>query len=283
MDWILEETTERKRINSINEIYDGNNLLIKEFIHLDLTNIDLSIIPKEEWEDCIFYNTSFKNTGIKFIPNKLKKINQEEAKSIGIKNYYCGNNIYMNFCDFSDNDLSYLEHKDFCKNDLIFEIYYYGCNFSNTNINYLRDLKNVYLDKLYEKFDYDYWRQGTYGIRNSYCDFETLIKNPFLNIPSDIFILILACARSKIINYYRDVKKENDEMIIKRLEECLIYDKQGYVRLLYEKIKSQLSIKGKYRFFLGSIYEQTLKDIDFSDIPIEVLDEFSINSNSFYL
>ena len=40
IDGSVSEDTKR---NNINEIYDGNNLLTKEFIHLDL-----SCIPKEK-------------------------------------------------------------------------------------------------------------------------------------------------------------------------------------------------------------------------------------------
>ena len=55
-------------------------MLIRDFSNLDLSNIDLSSIPIEAWEDCIFYNTNFKNTGIKFIPNKLRKVSINKSK-----------------------------------------------------------------------------------------------------------------------------------------------------------------------------------------------------------
>ena len=104
-----EEINVRKRINSLDEIYDGTNLLIREFVDLDLSNIDLSNIPISEWEGCFFDNTSFKNTGIKFIPNKLGESDKYVLRYLA--NYKC-RGITINNCDFSDNDLTYLKKED---------------------------------------------------------------------------------------------------------------------------------------------------------------------------
>lgn len=60
---------ERKRIENIDEIWDGHNLLIKDFSNLDLSNIDLSIIPEDKWKKCTFCNTNLNNTNIRF-PNE---------------------------------------------------------------------------------------------------------------------------------------------------------------------------------------------------------------------
>lgn len=39
-----EEINVRKRINTLDEIYDGNNLLINDFVNLDLSNINFGMI-----------------------------------------------------------------------------------------------------------------------------------------------------------------------------------------------------------------------------------------------
>ena len=168
-----------RKINDINEIYDGNNLLINDFSNMDLSNIDLSSIPIEKWENCIFYNTNFKNTGIRFIPSKLKS---------AIKK------LNIDYCDFSDNDLSYLERKDFCFENSKEEIGTYGCNFRNTKMNCLTKLLNVELDISYQNFDKEYF--GTryeFFVNNYYVDIDinTILKNPFLNISSARLLWII--------------------------------------------------------------------------------------------
>ena len=61
----------RRKINSLDEIWNGWKLKIKDFSNLDLEGLNLSRIPKRAWKHCIFNNTSFKNTGIKFKLHKL--------------------------------------------------------------------------------------------------------------------------------------------------------------------------------------------------------------------
>ena len=84
----MVEYNSRRKINKLSEIYDGKNLLLKEFVNLDLSNLDLSSIPMENWENCLFYNTSFKNTGIKFIPNKLASAAKVQIKTLDLPTDY---------------------------------------------------------------------------------------------------------------------------------------------------------------------------------------------------
>jgi len=109
------KTNVTKKINKLDEIYDGENLLLKNFVNLDLSNLNLSSIPKEKWEKCIFYNTNFKNTGIKFVPNKLAKATLEEVLFYELPSYY-KKGKKMAYCNFSYNDLTYLKREDFCIN-----------------------------------------------------------------------------------------------------------------------------------------------------------------------
>ena len=181
----MDNLQPRRRINDISEIYDGKELLIKEFVNLDLSNIDLSIIPIEQWYNCTFYNTSFKNTGIKFIPNKLSITPRDETKKYQLF-MYLPIYICMCYCDFSDNDLSYLRPQDF-DTYMDSEVCTYGCNFSNTGLNFLKTLQNVILDEGYADYDYDhqYWKfKGGFFHWPDYVDIETIKKNPFLKVPS---------------------------------------------------------------------------------------------------
>jgi len=296
----LYRLCERKKVNDLSEIYDGQELLIKEFINLDLSNIDLSKIPSEKWESCIFYNTSFKNTKIKFIPNKLSGIPQEDVKKSNLKFYY-NESPCMYYCDFSDNDLTYLKHSDF-KTNKEAEVYTYGCDFSNTGINFLKTLINVVLDSSYTDYDFnnEYWKFES-GTPNwpDFIDTNTIIKNSFLKVPS--FRILNAIA-----DYVNNVNKENKvssrynfnssgkiyfeisggdlnykKNIVTECEKILEYDKQGYGKKLYNKLAAFMSLDEKLEFFRFSIRYLNIKNIDFEDIPVEVLRYYTIKNNRF--
>jgi len=286
---------DRKKINNLSEIYDGENLLISDFSNMDLSNIDLSCIPIEKWENRIFYNTSFKNTGIKFKPNRLKAVLKKDE----YESYCYKKHSYFDFCDFSDNDLTYLQLDDF-KVD-INEVSTYGCDFSNTGINFLQTLINVKLDLSYGNysFDSDYWHVGSVGVSYpEFIDINTIIKNDFLTFPS--FKLLVA-----IEHYLRDMAIKNNaigfgvdsngkvdvfksagtpaykQSIVSKCEEFLKYDKQGYLIKLYDKLKPFMSLDDKYEFFRASICEMNIKDVDFDDIPVSLLRWFRFIRNNF--
>ena len=182
----MDEYKSRKKINKLSEIYDGESLLLREFVNLDLSNLDLSSIPMEQWENCFFYNTSFKNTGIKFLPNRLADVSASQITALGLPDYYKFGKKIMCFCDFSDNDFSWLTKDDFCigRDN---EIDTNGCDFTNTKINFLKTLINVKLDESYKNYGFfdDYWKFN-YGTVNwpDFIDINTIVKNPFLNVPS---------------------------------------------------------------------------------------------------
>lgn len=289
----------RKKINKLDEIYDGENLLLKEFINLDLSNLDLCSIPKEKWESCIFYNTSFKNTGIKFVPNKLAKVSLEQIAILGLPSCYKAKKA-MVYCDFSDNDLTYLTAEDFSA-DGINEVNTYGCDFSNTGINFLKTLINLRLDSSYQEygFDSEYWAfySGTVNWPD-FIDINTILKNPFLNVPSfrllnAIFHYIFE-SKHRADFFYKfivDSKKfesledpaltEYVENVVKNCEILLSYDKQGYGKKLYDILYPFLDLRGKCEFFIFRIRYLNIKNVDFEDIPIEVLRYYDIQNNIF--
>lgn len=290
----------RKKINNLDEIYDGENLLLNEFINLDLSDLNLYVISKEKWENCIFYNTSFKNTGIKFVPRKLAKASLEQISVFELPSYYKTHKA-MAYCDFSDNDLTYLTREDFCV-DSLNEIITYGCDFGNTGINFFKTLINLKLDSSYQMYDFDseYW-SFSYGIINwpDFIDINTIIKNPFLNVPS--FRILNAIAR-----YVCETNKENmittgcrfdssgkimwdysggDDVykidMVNKCEEFLKYDKQGYGKKLYNKLSPFMSLNEKFEFFVFSIKYLNVKNVDFEDVPVEVLRYYAIQNNKF--
>ena len=290
----------RKKINNLNEIYNGKKLLTKEFINLDLSNLDLSTIPITEWEDCIFYNTNFQNTGIKFIPNKLAKTIVKNAKNMDLQPFKV-DGIYMNYCDFSNNDLTFLTPNDFYQSGNN-EVKTYGCIFTNTGINFLKTLVNIKLDSSYQeyKFDDDFWK-FEYGSINFpfFIDINTIIKNPNLRIPS--FRIMKAIEKYLFDDYRKQsfpstLKRDNNGNIrwgfhngnieykanmVKQCEDFLKYDKQGYGKNLYEKLKPFMSTEERFEFFMFSIQYLDIKNIDFEDIPAELLRFYTIQNNNF--
>lgn len=289
----------RRKINNLAEIYDGKNLLFKEFINMDLSGIDLSNIPKEKWGNCLFYNTSFKNTGIRYIPNKLASATKEQIETLKLPSDYNSDIAVIN-CDFSDNDLTYLKHEDFAvyqkldKNKYYYEVKTCGCDFSNTGINYLNTLINIKLDTSYKKYGFDdYFWAFDYGTFNwpDYIDINTIIKNPFLNVPS--FRVLNAIAhyvydRNQRERLYLDWELFDDprmieyvKEIVNNCEKFLEYDKQGYGKKFYNKLLPFMNLRQRFEFFIFLIRNLNLKNIDFEDIPAEVLRYYTIQNNKF--
>lgn len=297
----MDKLEPRKRINDISEIYDGTELLTKEFVNLDLSNIDLSIVPIEQWYNCTFYNTSFKNTRIKFIPNKLAITPREQSERFQLY-IYLPIYICMCYCDFSDNDLSYLKLQDF-DTYMDSEVCTYGCNFSNTGLNFLQTLRSVVLDQGYADYDYKhkYWKIKP-GFTNwpDFIDIETIKKNSFLKVPSfrlmkAIYLWLftndwyktLAKARKLDLNGFILFSMLDDEDIkvieglVKECEKFLKYDKQGYGIKLYSKLKPFMTIEEKINFFMLNLKNLNIKNVDFEDIPVELLSCYHLFGNKF--
>lgn len=106
------EKEEIKIIEDISLIYDGEKLLVKDFSNMDLSKLDLSIIPGGKWKNCVFHNTNFSGTNIKFNPQYLKKFKRYEWS---FDRKYMYNSIIC--CNFEGCDLSYLkpENMEFVK------------------------------------------------------------------------------------------------------------------------------------------------------------------------
>lgn len=238
---------EKKKINNINEIWDGENLLITEFINLDLEGINLGEIPIDEWEKCYFCNTSFKNTNIKFIPKKL--LRSESGY------------IIIDSCDFSNNDLSYLTDSD------LRLAYFKSCDFRNTKLKaVIYKFKNLFLDETYpyenKKFIND-------------IDIGTIINNSFISYSSKHLI--------RAIRGYLNERFTYNEffisMIISISEEFLEYDKSGDLKKIYEYLKPMMNNNEKVEFFKnGIIADKNFENINIENFPIDLLNCFTFQN-----
>lgn len=279
---------EKKKINDISEIWDGKKLKFKDFSNLDLSGIDLSEIPESAWNNCIFFNTDFSNTNIKFRPNKL-------ATSIA-DNYFEKNRkgIYMLNCIFDNSDLSYLTPSDFYSPEKKCVVFYDGCSFKKTGFHISNYLVNMVLDDYYLKKDFNDFDE--FISRNNYIiiDINTIVKNPLLKVPSYLILRSIASYLYHVKEIELPLKKtfdgylKRDEMTIQRkkelVKECegfLEYDKQGYLKKLYEMLKPMMNLTQRYNFFTRKIDGVHIKNVNIKNFPISLLYMFEFSRNNF--
>lgn len=271
----------RKKINDIGEIWDGKKLLIKDFSNLDLSGIDLSEIPEKEWRNCIFSNTDFSNTNIKFRPNYLKTI----IGKFHTSNDFLG--IFIKNCDFSDNDLSYIQNFDFYSSNKKCYVYVESCNFKNTKLRVDINWYDLELDDYYLSLDYkDFYFVENLNCKINFIDINTIRKNPGLKLPSFRYIIATS-------SYIRDKEKgelhynkkglnlEQKKKIVNECESLLELDSQGYLKTFYELFKNKMDIEDKYNFFNRKIKGLYLKDIAIKNFPSSLLTCFDFSGNTF--
>lgn len=218
---------ERKKVNSIEEIWDGKKLIIKDFSNLDLEGLDLSVIPPREWYRCIINNTSFKNTGVKLffhgMPNKP------------IKN-----------CDFSYNDSFDLLGID--------TKYFDNCDFRETNTTDDIFGKNNYLDKNFKSWSH------VVGYDMLPIDLGTLEKNPQLELSSTELLYIIltnvtVTKEEKCISLIEEFLKYDKQGDLKKLYDILKNELMEYEII---KLFSELRI-------LNVIFKDiNFEDIDYT-------------------
>ncbi len=274
-----KELARQTKIKSINQIFDGDNLLVTDFSNLNLAGLNLSTIPMHLWNNCTFFNTNFAGTGIKFLPNMLKRITDGNKESVN-----------MCYCNFEGCDLSFLTKDDFNING--WEINTIGCNFKNTNLKHdcLRFLYDLTLDESYGDYNFEHW--GDFD--GYYADFDllTIIKNPFLNLSSSRLVRIFEhfALKSQALLEYQYIPKESrwkwtidPEKLQKVVEMCeygLQFDKQGHFKRFYEAISKNFTLENKYWFFRIEIKDALIKDADIKDIPISVLIHYYFNGGN---
>ena len=240
---------ERKKVGSIDEVWDGEKLLINDFSNLDLEGIDLSVVPSECWVDCIFHNTSFKNTGIRFFPYYLNvEVQSTMISSFGLElrcRVICD-------CDFSDNDLSYLNRADFSSFHN-----FRNCNFSNTKLPFFIYGENNILDESCTKYEYNPYRPK--------LDLKTIFNNRQLN--DSLFWAIFANRGGK-----RSLTKKEMEQFVLESTKLFELEYGDELKRFYEWL--DLDLKQKSLFFCGTIKGVDFNGRNISGFPIEILDCF---------
>jgi MoaA/NifB/PqqE/SkfB family radical SAM enzyme len=245
------KNTIRKKVKNINRILGLKktvfNKIKKDFSNMDLSKYDLSNIKPEDWNDAVFFNTNLSGTNIEFYPYNLRKGS-------------------MTNCNLSNNDLSYLKESNFNWVKMA------GCDFTNTNLNIdfnkvgaleSTALFHIKLDKSYDKKSESFWD-------NLNIDFSTLDLNPNIKISSaKIYEMI-----QKTLPSLGEIRYEEQyTKYVSLAEKYMNYDKSDSLIELYNIFKDMMDVEEKFYFFKGIINEMKLDNIDFSNIPIRLLEK----------
>lgn len=231
----------RRKINSLDEIWDGKRLKTKDFSNLDLEGINLSRIPKWSWKNCIFNNTSLKNTGIKF---KLNKLDFSLSETNFEKNYI------IKDCDFTGNNL-----KRIFKNLKKYNIEFESCDFTDTNISNFIYGKNNTLDQSCTEYDISF--------KHSIIDAKTIVNSPNLNV--DITILL-----GVIQDVWEDEYINDGVKIFKKLLEHK--DANGLKKLYNILNRYMDDIEIFQSFASGRIVNKSFNEINLGNIDKDIFE-----------
>lgn len=246
---------ELKKFNNLEEFLNSNEYQNKDLSYCDLSNLDLSNIDKDKWKNFLFFHTNFTNTNIKFNPQFLRK-NQEDYHII-------------EYCDFTNCDLSYMHYKDFetCSIN--------NSCFFNTKLN-VSLIDTSFKDVI---FSIEMQKEVEYEIATNHKNIELLIKNPH-------FIVSSSWIKKHLTNYWyyeylTDEKRKTYASIIRQILE-IDKNNEGYLYKFYEILGGlNFSDIEVLAFTKMQIYNKTYKDIDFSFIPIEILDDYEFYNCKF--
>ena len=176
-----------KKFKSIKELLLSKEFRNKDLSYCDLSSLNLRHLPSFTWNGFIFNHTNFSNTGIKFYPNKLLPL----YKQYHNKPYYS-----IEYCDFTNCDLSYLTTADMTFVSIK------GVNFTNTNLNI--ELTNSFggnIKKSYEGLGFKDFSDVIFPQNEEMretikkigflCNCNTIINNPHIQFSSkDIFSIL---------------------------------------------------------------------------------------------
>lgn len=203
----------------------GVYLIQKDFKNTDLSDLNLSVLSRDQWHDAIFHNTDLSNTKIRFSPRKLKP-----------NRYYRNYQFSVEDCNFESTDLSYLDETDWEG------VCIKGCNFRNTNVKidlYNQDITGVLLDKQYAEKEKEYWNDVIF-------DIQTLMKNDFIKITQKKLLQLISAETNK--KYYEE--KEETQDIVKCAEKYLEQFGDEAILKFYNDIFDNSEPYEKLSFFL---------------------------------
>ncbi len=265
-----------KKITDKSELFDENGRLkYHSLANFDLCGLDLSDIDPSVWEHLRFFNTNFKNTGIKFIPAKLMS---EYSRIKGPS---------LEFCNFENCDLSYLTDEDMLHTNIR------GTNFRNTKLQVdFRNNKvfslgfNPYGAVTMQDDSYRVnLKDGTilpieYGDKPIYyfdyadLDIKFLENNPHIKISSGKLFEAIAEYFCNCYSTKDKIREEDFKNYYQTFLKFLEYDKEGKLKRFYSDMEPYFTCKEHYLdFFQGKV-----KNLEFDDLDLTYLDKKMLTS-----
>lgn len=246
-----------RKISDINDLMQKTVVVerrINDFSNMDLSHLDLSKFVPEFWEDAIFYNTNFSNTGIRFKPEKLQNRSIEK-------------------CNFENVNLSHIAERDWAGVNII------DANLRNTgatiDIPHLqcfdKTIGEVLLDERYSEKTAEYWDKCK-------IDLKTLEANRFIRIsPHKLFELIqdFIKGRSTFLTQNQIIR------LVEQCEEILKEFDDGELTRLYELVCNNFDFLDKLKFFQGSVKGKFYQDFILDGFSTKLLEMIKFSKCSF--
>lgn len=262
---------EIKKFTSIKQLLMSKEFQKKDLSYCDLSGIDLSTLPTSTWKEFKFNHTDFTNTGVKFYPEQLA------SKYIEYRNV---NFYYIEYCNFTNCDLSYLTTSDFAFCSIK------GCNFTNTGLNV--DLINGFgrnIKCYWKKDDYKDYSDITFpqnskintsilkicavqGNKKTLIDYNTVQKNPTIPFSS---ITIYLTIKKEIPSIDKAISSRNMKELNCFIDKMLKEDEKREGNLV--KFFNILDYNNPFteferiHFFQGYINNKKYGVLDLSTIP----------------
>jgi len=269
---------EIKKFISLEELLLSDEFKNKNLSYCDLSGIDLSGLSYKTWLEFIFDHTNFSGTNIVFRPWELKR-------------YKFGPDYFdrcykLEYCDFTDSDLSYLNPTS------LDGVSIKGSNFTNTNLNvrlltgYNEEVSSWSWEKRKDYSDVTFpQNEQMYGDILKISDLGNcrMIKNnPFIDFDS---LVIFKLLKKEIPSFSGYISDRNKMQIIEIINDMIGEDnkKEGHIMELFNILNPDNSFNDIdfIRFFQGIVENKNFGELDFSNIPPYLLREVQFINCSF--
>ena len=269
---------EIKRFKNLYQLLLSEQFNDKDLSYCDLSGIHLSILPAITWTNFKFDHTNFANTGIKFYPENLYK-NSKEYKS---ENFYS-----IEYCDFTNCDLSYLTTSDLAFTSIK------GCNFTNTGLNvelYTGFGKDAAAD--WDGLGYKDYSDIIFPANDNMVEtikkiaflanYKTVIDNPTIPFSS---VSIYLALKKELPDEYRFLSPKMIKELNRFIDIMLQEDekKSGNLAKFFNILNnnSPFTDIGRIRFFQGYVKDKNFSVVDLSMIPSELIKLINFDYCSF--
>lgn len=264
-----------KKFESINEFLESEEFKKKDLSYLDLSNLDLSKLEPEIWKEFLFDHTNFSNTNIHFAPRLLK----------GIDGKFSGKKVFLEYCDFTDCDLSYLSTWDMECASIT------GSNFTNTNLNIefldsygYQDVFNGFGIRDYSDVIFPCNLDSEKSINKiiHLGNLETIKNNSWIHFTSSSLFHFI-----KVKLPYRYISEERKKYFNRFIDQVLEIDQEheGKILEFYNLIKDNCATSftdmDRLHFFQGIVSNKEFDKVDFSSIPIALTEKVLFSKCSF--